>query len=256
MVWKLPPANAGGDFTPAPFGSHPGRCIQIIDMGTAKSNFKSADGREKMTHTIRFTFELMCDEVMGDGRPFTISKSVNLTMGEKAGLQVFLTAWRGRAFTADDMENFDMSRLLGMACMVSISHKQSEALGKTYAQLTSVTMPPKGFAVPKAVNPLVLFNMSDENCNPKTIEQLGAKTQEMIKATPEWRNLMNGGAGVDQTPEVEAEEDDGWETQAPPPKKAQSAQPKQNISTGATRVDPNARTTKKPIEIEDDHVPF
>ena len=61
---SLTVANTGGDFKPAPAGSHLARCYRIIDLGTQKVVWK---GTEKAMKKIIIGWELHGEDA--DGKP-------------------------------------------------------------------------------------------------------------------------------------------------------------------------------------------
>ena len=65
----------------APAGTFFGRCWQIIDMGTQKGSYQ---GKPTVNRLIQIGWELQTDEPMKDGRPFSVFRTYNYSMSEKA----------------------------------------------------------------------------------------------------------------------------------------------------------------------------
>jgi hypothetical protein len=92
-------------FTPAPEGLHQAVCVDVVDLGLVEGPWGA-----KPTVEIRWELDLTHEET---GRPFLVSKRYTLTLNEKGNLRPMLEAWRGRKFTPQELEGFDLERLLG-----------------------------------------------------------------------------------------------------------------------------------------------
>jgi hypothetical protein len=150
--------SSGGDFEQVPQGTFAARCYQIIDLGHQTFEWK---GEAKVAPKVRITWEL--NEMMKDGRPFSISKEYTASIGEKANLRKDLEAWRNRKFTAQELANFSLENVLGAPCMLGIVHVPSKDGTKTYANLGSIMALPKGMECPELVNPAVKFDIGEFN---------------------------------------------------------------------------------------------
>jgi hypothetical protein len=147
----------GGDYTPAPEGNHRAVCVSVIDLGT-----QTRDGQFglKSAREIMIRWELS-DELMDDGRPYTIGKRYSYSMHERASLRKHLESWRGQAFTETDFRpgGFKIENLLGKSCLVMVKH--SENGGKTYANVDGVSKLPKGMAPGAPTIEPYLFDLED-----------------------------------------------------------------------------------------------
>ena len=112
-------SSGGGDFDIAPAGNHVAICYGVVDLGEHEQEWQ---GKVSLKHRVRISWEL-CDELMSDGRPFSISKEYTLSLNEKATLRHDLESWRGRPFTDAELAGFDIFVLLGKPCMVNVVHK-------------------------------------------------------------------------------------------------------------------------------------
>ena len=59
-----------------PKGTHPGRCISIVDLGTGPETYK---GETKMRRTLNITWELPKQTVETDGQPMPMRISKKFT---------------------------------------------------------------------------------------------------------------------------------------------------------------------------------
>jgi hypothetical protein len=176
--------TAGGNFEIAPAGTHPARCYSILDMGTQTSEYQ---GETKASRKVLLQWELLGDERMEDGRPFTVSKRYTASLHEKAQLRKDLAAWRGRDFTPDELAGFDLAKVLGAYCYINVIHNAKG--DKTFANIASLMPLPKGVAKPEGENPLRTFDL--DKFDQEAFDQLGANMQAKIMATPEWKALSS-----------------------------------------------------------------
>lgn len=136
-------AKAGATFSPCPAGSHIAVCIDVVDLGMVKSEYKGS--KPKTQHKIRVVWQT--GELRDDGKPFLVSKRYTLSLHEKAALRKDLESWRGRAFTSEELEGFDVEAVLGAGAMVSVI--QTANNGTVYANVNAVMKPPKGVSLPE-----------------------------------------------------------------------------------------------------------
>jgi len=61
---------------------------------------------------------------------------------EKSALRKDLESWRGKKFTRDEEMGFDIERLIGVNCLLNITH--NEVGDRTYANIVSIMPLAKG----------------------------------------------------------------------------------------------------------------
>jgi hypothetical protein len=182
------PEPNGQNFTPPPAGSHAAICYRFIDLGTQMVEWK---GASKTQRKVLLGWELP-NELMEDGRPFTITRRYTWSMSDKSNLRHDLEAWRGRAFSQDDFAGplrFNIKNILGKACMLSIV--QDERDGNVYANLKSVSALPKGMNVPDLKNEIVYVALERGLFSQAAFDGLSDKLKETIKGSPEYKELMS-----------------------------------------------------------------
>ena len=153
-----------GEFQLAPQGTHVGSCYMVVDMGLQDTPFGAK-------HKIRVGWELS-EEPMEDGRPFVVSKEYTASLHPDSTLAQDLISWRGRAFTDEELAGFDVFKVLGAYCMLTVIHQISKT-GKQYANVKSVTSVPKGVPKPEAKNEVLSFSLESPD-------------EEMFNKLPEW----------------------------------------------------------------------
>jgi len=139
-----------------PEGTFAARCYSIVDLGHQTVVF---EGQASVKPIVRITWEI--SEKMSDGRPFVIAKEYTARITPKSSLKKDLEAWRGRAFTDQELANFSLENVLDKPCMIQITHKKSG--DKSYANVTSIMSLPKGMPCEELSNPAVTFDINDFN---------------------------------------------------------------------------------------------
>lgn len=135
-------ASGGGqEYTPAPAGAHAAVCCDVVDLGILEVTF---GGKTKKQHKVNIFWQIAEDR--DDGKPFMVRKRYTLSLHEKASLRKDLEAWRGRAFTPQELEGFDLEQLLGKPCMLSIIHAPKPDGGGTWANVAAIMKLGKGMA--------------------------------------------------------------------------------------------------------------
>lgn len=127
------------DYSPAPEGLHQAVCCDVIDLGMLPVTYKGVT-KEKPMIKIRWQLEEIDPKAK---RRFTVTKRYNNNLGTKANLRKDLETWRGRKFKEEELDKFDLEKLLGANCQLSISHNVKDE-GEIYANvMTIVPINPK-----------------------------------------------------------------------------------------------------------------
>jgi|SRR6185436_589866 len=133
---------SSGQFQPCPAGPQLAVCVDVVDLGLVKNErFPNADGTDRWQQKIDLVWQ--SSECMTDGRPFIAKKRYTLSLDEKATLRHDLASWRGRDFTAVELEAFDVEKLIGVNCILNVAHK-SGSKGGTFANVVAVMPVMKG----------------------------------------------------------------------------------------------------------------
>lgn len=174
-------SGGGGDFELAPAGTHAARCVRIIDLGTQPGSAQYP----KPKHKALFAWELPEETMEMDGErvPFLVFTRYTMSLHENAQMRQDLERWRGKAFSADELSCFELKRVLGAPCMITIQHSPD---GK-YANVRGVTSLPKGMQVAEPFHELVYYEVED---GPNDVfNKLSERLQDTIKSCPEWQQL-------------------------------------------------------------------
>jgi hypothetical protein len=171
------------EFETAPAGTFAARCYRFVDLGTQPKEYMGTTSYKRM---VGISWELP-DELMKDGRPFSIYQKYVWSMSEKATLRKHLESWRGVKFTDADFGDtgFDTRKLIGVPCMLSIVHATKG--DKTYANIGSVSKVMKGYDVPAAINETLYFSL--DTFEQSVFDKLSQGMKETIMRSPEYVQL-------------------------------------------------------------------
>ena len=171
---------------PIESGTHIATCAQMVHIGTVEDEF---DGKPVKGNKVRLTFELPNELVtFKEGEPEQprfISKEFTLSLNEKATLRKFLDSWRGVAFTEDEAKSFDVTKLLGVSCMLSITIKKSKKSGNSYNDILSASKLMKGTEAPAILTEV--FEVNYQNIS-ENFDKVPDWIREKMALTPEYAN--------------------------------------------------------------------
>lgn len=175
----------GGDFKKeiVPAGSHVARCYSVVHIGTVRFEYL---GEEKELNKVRISWELptelrVFNEEKGK-QPMVVSKEYTLSLHEKSNLRKDLESWRGKNFTDEELEAFDVSKLIGVPALLSVTHTTKGE--NTYANITSVSGLIKGMECPDQINPS--FEFSHANFDQKKLDNLPEFLRKKISESKEY----------------------------------------------------------------------
>jgi len=184
----LATAPEGGDFELAPEGNHLAVCYMVCDLGYHEKEWQGVTNSKRQ---VRLAFELS-GAAMEDGQPFSVSQNYTLSLSPKANLTRDLQSWRGKQFTDEELQGFDLFNVLGKPCLVNVIHNKSQDGQKTYANIASIAALPKGMAVPETANSLVRFSLDEFD-------------QNVFNSLPDWLQKKINVHGIDQPPAYQSE---------------------------------------------------
>ena len=169
----------GGDFTPLPAGSHISRCFAVVSLGTQQNPMFPASFK------VMLMFEVPGERIKVDNedRPMVIQKEYTLSLSEKANLRHDLESWRGRQFTKQELEGFEVEKVLGQPCMLSVIQKTT-GKGKTYGAISGISGLPKGVQCPPAFHKTIHFEIEDGKA--EAYNALPDWIKKKIDACEEW----------------------------------------------------------------------
>jgi len=130
--------TGGGDFEKAPTGTQQAVCVFVFDIGLQRGEYL---GVENVLPKIIVCWESVETMTTGEyaGKPFMLSKYYTLSLHEKSNLRRDLENWRGKKFTEQELEGFDVERLVGANCLLNVV-----ATDKDKRKISAIMPLPKG----------------------------------------------------------------------------------------------------------------
>jgi hypothetical protein len=171
-------------------GTYMARCFSMIEIGHIDTEY---NGEKKKQHKVMLTWELpdelaVFNEEKGP-EPFAVSKTYTLSMHEKSTLRKDLESWRGKGFTELEAAKFDITKLMGVPCLLTVTHQPGKQdPTKVYVTVTAISRLMKNQVCPNPVNPTKVLSFDDFDW--KVYESLSDYTKERIKQSDEFKALQ------------------------------------------------------------------
>ena len=150
--------SKGSDFEPVPAGTHLARCVSVVDMGLQETRFGRKDKVYLGFEVPGVRVKWKKDDQEHEG-PALIGSTYTNSIHPKSILGQHLEAWRGKAFTDEERQGFDLFTLLNVPCMISVTHNTSG--DKVYANINGIMKPMAGTEVPPAETPVIGYTPGD-----------------------------------------------------------------------------------------------
>ena len=170
-----------------PAGLQVARCYSMIHIGTVEWDYM---GQRKSTNKVRLTWEFPNEmrtfKEENGLQPMVLSKEFTLSMYEKANLRQALENWRGAKFKEQEADDFDITKLIGVPCMINVTHDAAKN-GNVYANIGTINPLPKGMECPPQINPSFEFNYDDKFDTSWVLAQ-PEFIKDMILGTPEYKH--------------------------------------------------------------------
>jgi hypothetical protein len=185
-------ASGGGSsgFQEVKAGTYSARCIKVVDLGTQQQNF---NGEISWKRQVLVIWEIPSELKEGTTDPLTISKFYTLSLHEKSNLGIDLTSWRGRAFTEKEKQGFDITKLLGVPCMLNVitSDKGKSKVGSLMPLL-------KGTEIAEQITPSLSFAVDDyQNGKKEAFNQLSEGIRNIILRAKEFEGIEKEDNGTE-----------------------------------------------------------
>lgn len=184
----MKPQKSAGDFKQVPEGPHPAILYSLIDLGTQEGTYQGKPAKPKRKIAMRFELHGE-DTKMDDGRPMSIGKTFTLSSSSKGNLRPFMEGWRGKAFTDEEFEAFDLRNMLGKPAIVTIVEDGE------YRVINGISRLIAGMTAPVQANPDTYLCLEEGEYDGTVFDKLSDKLKETIRQSPEWKAL-NGLAPI------------------------------------------------------------
>lgn len=127
--------TGGGEFEAIPSGMHNAVGAKVYDLGQ-QPGFTAGT----FAHKIAVLWELATRYTTGDyaGQRMRVSKTYTLSLAEKANLRHDLESWRGRQFTEQELQGFDVEKVVGAPCTLNLIETVNPKTNKRYVKVSAV----------------------------------------------------------------------------------------------------------------------
>jgi hypothetical protein len=114
----------GGEFEPIPLGIHRAICINVFDIGY-QAGYQGAPPKHQIV--VLWEIEPVQTWEPNIGKHFTVTKFYTLSINKKSNLGQDLESWRTQAFTEEEMEGFDLDKIIGKPCQLNLIPNKDKA---------------------------------------------------------------------------------------------------------------------------------
>lgn len=146
-------------------GLHHAICYGVFHIGTQPPQNKGDNPKDKVILVFELPKERLEYEIDGVRKNLPRAQSITFTrsMHVKANLRKTLESWRGRSFTEEEAENFELTSLLGVHCMVNITHRrgQGKYINTTFTDISNILPAGKETTKSPTENPHVFFSFEE-----------------------------------------------------------------------------------------------
>jgi hypothetical protein len=143
------------EYSNAPEGLFNAICCDVVDLGLKTTAFGDK-------HKIRIVWQLE-ERDPDKGWRYNVSQQYTLSLHPKSVLSQALEAWRGKKFTDDEREGFDLEKLIGVGCQVQVVHQAGQN-GNVYANVQAIVPLGKGMT---KVTPEGYVRVKDRAAQPR-----------------------------------------------------------------------------------------
>lgn len=175
MTMKFSTGGGGGDFKRLEPGSYAAVVDQLIFMGWQPGSAMFPAPKPKLY--VRFQVP---GERTDDDKPMVIGSTFTASMNAKAQLRKLIEGIRGAPFSDEEAADFDLTKLLGKPCLISVI--ETESGGKTYSNIQSASRLPKGMTPPVLEGQTVVYNNTRDSADTAVFRTLPEWLQKKIDA--------------------------------------------------------------------------
>ena len=149
-------------------GVYMGTCYGLVDLGIQyNEKFDKSQAKVQVIWKIAGEKVTIGDEELDR----TISKEYSLSLNEKSNLTKDLEAWRGKKFSDEELQGFDLINIMNKSCQISII--EAEKNNKKYNEISAIMALAKTME-PQVLVETLLFDFSDNT------------TWSRFKDVPKW----------------------------------------------------------------------
>ena len=180
-----------GDFKIPEPGNYQAICYKVVVIGKVWEPFKKT-GQMNLVPKIQIYWELPTE--LRNGRegepqvPHTVNEMFRKSSSEKSNLYKLIFSWSNGLINQKNIGNFDLKKLLGMQCLLTVVHNPSKTdPTKKFLKMAGVAALPKGMKPLKQINPKTFFDT--ELFDQEEFNKLSSFTRGKIVESEEFKAL-------------------------------------------------------------------
>jgi hypothetical protein len=150
-----------------------------VDYGSQEGSYNGKPTKPKRKIAMRF--ELHGDTQLPDGRRCPLARPSPCLPAPRARYEPFMEGWRGKSFTDNEFEAFDLRNMLGKPAIITVVEDGEYRVINGCSRLLA------GMQAPAQVNPSLFFSLDEYD--PAVFDKLSDKVKELIQKSPEWKAL-------------------------------------------------------------------
>jgi hypothetical protein len=163
------------DYTPAPEGLHQAVCIDVVELGLVTTQYKGEPYTRRCSE-IRWVIEAVDPKT---GKQHMLLRRFTESLSTKGHLRPFLESWRGKKFTSEELNGFDIDKLVGANCQIQVIHNLASD-GTTYANVQAVVPIHKNAARMAAPSDYIRVKDRDKEYSSNGHGEAGAVEEEYV----------------------------------------------------------------------------
>jgi outer membrane receptor for ferrienterochelin and colicin len=134
-------ADKGAALTPAPEGVWQAVCCDVVELDGVETQWGVKD-MVQIRWQLSETNEDHVDDDYGP-QPHMVLRRYTRSLNQRSNLRKDLESWRGKKFTAKELEGFDLEKLIGANCQIQVMHSVAD-MGNVWANVQAVLPHRKG----------------------------------------------------------------------------------------------------------------
>lgn len=177
--------SSKSSFPPIEPGTYVAYCYGMVDLGLQHSKTYNKD-----SYKLLLMFELPTETVEIDGEPKAriISGTYTASLSAKSNLRKLLESWRGAPFTVEELKGFDLKKLVGVPCLITLTSETRE--DKTHTNISGIAKMMKGMVPPAPTMAPITYEI--ETDHPDKILDLPEWVQTRIRESVTYQERLAG----------------------------------------------------------------
>lgn len=171
----------GSSIVPLEPGVYMAKCYLVADIGEQYFKYKDREGWKPKV-VIGWEIEDEFIEIDGQLQPRTVHQFYSQSLDKRSSLRQDLETWRGRPFSAEELEGFNLVSVVGAGCQLQLENNTNEASGKTYTNIKAIMALPKGMKLAPPSQRIIFDTDTDLDklhSMPKLVQDMVAKSKQM-----------------------------------------------------------------------------